>query len=90
MDIHAVLIGQLQKIAQVDSEQVSELFGILPKRAPDLWRMLVVGAYLDDLINLSKAAELLGQLTPKVLEFFDRHTSEGTRSLCKKHRAASK
>ena len=61
MDIHSVLIEQLQKIAQVDSKTVSELFRMLPKRAPELWRMLVVGAYLDDQINLSKAAEMLGK-----------------------------
>jgi len=61
MDIHSVLIQQLQKIAQVDPKTVSELFRLLPKRAPGLWRMLVVGAYLDDQINLSKAAEMLGK-----------------------------
>ena len=62
MDIHSVLIQQLQKIAQVDSKTVSELFRLLPERAPDLWRMLVVGAYLDGRqINLSKAAEMLGK-----------------------------
>lgn len=60
MNTHTILIDQLQKIAQVDSNTIKQLFDILPQRVPELWRKLVVGAYLDDAINLGKAAELLG------------------------------
>ena len=56
-----VLIEQLQKIAQLDSKTVEPLFAMLPQRAPELWRKLVVGAYLDDQINLGKAAQMLGK-----------------------------
>jgi hypothetical protein len=48
------------------------------------------GNFRSDDGDRSKAAEILGQLTPKVLEFFDRHTAESTHSLCRKHRDAAK
>ena len=59
MGIHTVLISQLQKIAQVDTGKMEQLFDLLPERMPELWRDLVIGAYLDDHINLGKAAQML-------------------------------
>ena len=61
MDTRTILIDQLQKMAQVDSKEVDGLFSLLPQRVPELWRRLVIGAYLDDQINLGKAAQMLGK-----------------------------
>ena len=60
MNTHTILIDQLQKMAQADSNTIEPLFDMLLQRVPELWRKLVVGAYLDDAINLGKAAKLLG------------------------------
>jgi len=54
-----VLIKQLEKIAQVKPEELEQLFILLSKQIPEFWREMVIGAYLYDEINLSKAAELL-------------------------------
>lgn len=56
-----VLLRQLEKVAQIEPEKIKHLFAIFPKQFPELWRIVVVGAYLNDDINLSKAAELLGK-----------------------------
>ena len=56
-----VLIKQLEKISQVEPESLEELFAIFPEQLPDLWKSIVIGAYLNDDINLSKASELLGK-----------------------------
>lgn len=61
MGTFPVLIKQLEKIAQVKPEELEQLFILLSKQIPEFWREMVVGAYLDDEINLSKAAELLGK-----------------------------
>ena len=36
MNTHTILIDQLQKIAQVDSNTIKQLFDILPQRVPEL------------------------------------------------------
>lgn len=56
-----VLIKQLEKIAQFEPESLEKLFVMFPKQLPELWRSMVIGAYLNDDINLSKTAELLGK-----------------------------
>jgi predicted HTH domain antitoxin len=60
MNTRTILINQLQKVAEGDAPAVDGLLSLLPQRVPELWRRLVIGAYLDDQINLGKAAELLG------------------------------
>lgn len=59
MESFPVLIKQLERISQVKPEEIEQMFLLLSKQIPELWRKLVIGAYLDDEINLSKAAELL-------------------------------
>jgi predicted HTH domain antitoxin len=61
MNTSPFLLKQLERIAQVEPEAVERLFVMLPKRFPELWQAVVIGAYLDDEINLSKAAELLAK-----------------------------
>jgi predicted HTH domain antitoxin len=56
-----VLLRQLEKVAQIEPEKIKRLFDVFPKQFPELWRTVVIGAYLNDDINLSKAAELLGK-----------------------------
>jgi predicted HTH domain antitoxin len=56
-----VLFKQLEKIAHVEPEKVEQFFIMFPKYFPDLWKTIVIGAYLNDEINLSKTAELLGK-----------------------------
>lgn len=59
MNTSPFLLKQLERIAQVEPEAVERLLFMLPKQFPELWQAVVIGAYLDDEINLSKAAELL-------------------------------
>ena len=59
MESFPVLIKQLERISQVKPEEIEQMFLLLSKQIPELSRKLVIGAYLDDEINLSKAAELL-------------------------------
>ena len=56
-----ILIRQLERISQIKPESLEKLFDIFPEQLPDLWKSMVLGAYLSDDINLSKAAELLGK-----------------------------
>jgi len=56
-----ILLRQLEKVAQIEPEKIKRLFEVFPKQFPELWRTVVIGAYLNDDINLSKAAELLGK-----------------------------
>ncbi|MCP4696748.1 MAG: UPF0175 family protein, partial [Gammaproteobacteria bacterium] len=51
---------QLTKVRQYRPELVDRVFDKFLAHQPELYRLVVVGAYLDGEINLGKAAELLG------------------------------
>ncbi len=53
-------LDQLVKLSQQQPGLVSQALDDLFRQHGDLWRAVVVGAYLDHEINLGKAAELLG------------------------------
>ena len=78
------LLKQLERIAQVEPEAIERLLVLLPKQFPELWQAVVIGAYLDDEINLSKAAELLGKHNIELRRNFKKQgipVKMGTRSL---------
>ncbi len=52
-------VEELQKISNFQPELVSQALGNLWKSYPELYKDVVLNAYLDEKINLSKAAELL-------------------------------
>lgn len=58
--VQAWTYDQLNKVRQYRPELVDDAIEELLKRQAELWRLVVVGAYLDEQINLGKAAELLG------------------------------
>ncbi len=53
-------IDQLLKLSQEQPNLVGRAFDDLFREHGDLWRAVVIGAYLDREINLGKASELLG------------------------------
>jgi predicted HTH domain antitoxin len=52
-------VEQLGKISQIQPEIVEEAIHYLWEKCPALHKIVVVNAYIDGKINLSKAAELL-------------------------------
>jgi len=52
-------VEELKKISEIQPEIVEEALKDLWKRNPGLYRIIVINAYIDEKINLSKAAELL-------------------------------
>ncbi len=53
-------LNQVMKLSQQQPSLLSPAFDDLFREHYDLWRAIVVGAYLDREINLGRAAELLG------------------------------
>ena len=53
-------LNQVVKLSQQQPNLVSQALEDLFREHSDLWRAIVIGAYLDREINLGKAAELLG------------------------------
>ena len=49
---------QLGKLSEEDPELADEALQVLRKHQPEVWKRVVICAYLDEQINLSKAAEL--------------------------------
>lgn len=60
MMVQAWTYDQLIKVRQYRPELVDQVFEDLLNRQAELRWLIVVGAYLDEEINLGKAAELLG------------------------------
>lgn len=58
--MQAWMYDQLNKVRQYRPELVDSAIEELLARQDELHRLIVVGAYLDEQINLGKAAELLG------------------------------
>lgn len=55
------LLKQLEKVYQLKPEEVERSLIERLSQDKQLWREIVVGAYLDGEISLAKAAELLGR-----------------------------
>jgi predicted HTH domain antitoxin len=51
---------QLCKLSEEQPELADEALHVLRQHQPEVWQRLVIRAYLDQQISLSKAAELLG------------------------------
>jgi predicted HTH domain antitoxin len=51
---------QLCKLSEEQPELADEVLQVLRKHQPEVWKRVIIGAYLDQQINLSKAAELVG------------------------------
>ena len=53
-------LNQLCKLSEAHPEVAEQALQTLWEQCPDLLRRVVIGAYLDQQISLSKAAELVG------------------------------
>jgi predicted HTH domain antitoxin len=53
-------LEQLCKLSEAQPDVADEALQMLWRQRPELLRRLVIGAYLDQQLSLSKAAELVG------------------------------
>jgi len=58
-------VEELKKVSEVQPELVEDALKKLWENKPELYRAVVVNAYLDEKVSLGKAAELLGM--PRML-----------------------
>jgi predicted HTH domain antitoxin len=63
-------LNQVFKLSQQQPDLVAHAFEDLFREHGELWRAVVIGAYLDREINLGKAAELLGILRAELQQQF--------------------
>ena len=61
------MIQGLQKLGEIKPDALESVLGDIKHQRPEIFRSLVIIAYIDGKISLSKAAELLG-LTRRELE----------------------
>lgn len=54
------MIQGLEKLGEIKPESLEKIFQDIKERQPEIFRSLVLIAYIDGKISLSKAAELLG------------------------------
>jgi len=54
------VLDELKKISEIQPEIIKNLLGEIRRSNFDLYKSIVVGAYVDGRISLGKAAELLG------------------------------
>lgn len=54
------IIQGLQKLGEIKPESLEKIFQDIKERRPEIFRSLVLIAYIDGRLSLSKAAELLG------------------------------
>ncbi len=54
------IIQGLQKLGEIKPESLEKIFQDIKEKRPEIFRSLVLIAYIDGKISLSKAAELLG------------------------------
>lgn len=52
-------VEELEKLSELQPELVEKALKDLWERNPDLFRVVVINAYIDEKISLGKAAELL-------------------------------
>ena len=74
MAVQAWTLEQLSKLRRYQPEMVDHALEEMLERQADLRWSVVIGAYLDEEINLSKAAELLGMHR---LELQERFVDQG-------------
>ena len=53
-------VEELKKVSEINPEMVEEAMKYLWEKKPELYKAVVMNAYLDEKINLTKASELLG------------------------------
>jgi len=53
-------IDELKKLSEIQPELISKLLDEIWKKNPEIHRSVIIGAYVDGKISLSKAAESLG------------------------------
>lgn len=58
--VQAWTYDQLNKVRQYRPDLVDNAIEEFLNQQTELWKLVVIGAYLDEQINLGKAAELLG------------------------------
>jgi len=54
------MIQGLQKLGEIKPDALEKVLGDIEHQRPEIFRSLVIIAYVDGKISLSKAAELLG------------------------------
>nr|MDO8082683.1 UPF0175 family protein [Candidatus Freyarchaeota archaeon] len=54
------VLDELKKIGEIQPEVINRLINEIRRSSPEVYKSLIIGAYVDGKINLSKAAELLG------------------------------
>ena len=53
------IIQGLQKLSEIKPDEIEKIWQDIREKRPEIFRSLIVIAYLDSKISLSKAAELL-------------------------------
>ncbi|KCZ70980.1 uncharacterized small protein [Candidatus Methanoperedens nitroreducens] len=56
----AWVIEELQKLSEIKPEAIERILEDVKNRSPDIFKSLVISAYLDEKISMGKAAEMLG------------------------------
>lgn len=77
-------VEELKKLSEFQPEIVENALEYISKVKPEIYRSIVIGAYIDEKISLSKAAELLG-VTRIELEKEFREKGIPIRSLLRKY-----
>ncbi|MBS7251474.1 MAG: UPF0175 family protein [Candidatus Freyarchaeota archaeon] len=54
------VLDELRKIGEIQPETIDKLLAEIRKNSPNVYRSIIIGAYVDGRISLSRAAELLG------------------------------
>lgn len=76
-------VEELKKLSEIQPEIVETALEQISKAKPEIYRSIVIGAYIDEKISLSKAAELIG-ITRIELEKEFREKGIPIRSLSEK------
>jgi predicted HTH domain antitoxin len=61
-------IDELKKLSEIQPERISKLLDEIWKKNPEIHRSVIIGAYVDGKISLSKAAESLGMTRIELLK----------------------
>ncbi len=67
------LIEELHKLTEIKPEAIDKILDDVKNRSPDIFKSLVISAYLDGKISMGKAAEMMG--IPRIMlqkEFKDK------------------
>ncbi len=54
------VIEELRKLSEIKPEAIEEILDDVKNRSPEIFKSLVISAYLDGKISIGKAAEMLG------------------------------